>query len=354
MKIYDDIPYFDGHNDVLLKLFYSKNKIKINDFIEGNENYHIDIPKINKANFIGGFFAIFSPNEKPTEEFFSRMKADTYNFKLPEPLLYSHALSTTISMISILNDIQKKLINKILICKNSKDIKDSINNNRIAIILHIEGAEAISENFDSLDILYSLGIRSIGPVWSRSNIFGHGVPFSFPSSPDTGPGLTDLGKELIKKCNELNIIIDLSHLNEKGFWDVAKISTSPLVATHSNAHQICPHSRNLTNKQLEAIKDSNGIVGLNLATAFLRTDGKMEEDTNLEIILRHFDHLINILGEDKVAIGSDFDGAKVPLKIKNLEGMNVLKEFLLNSGYNKNLVIKLFSQNWLNFFYKHF
>ena len=257
-------------------------------------------------------------------------------------------------MISILNDIQKKLINKILICKNSKDIKDSINNNRIAIILHIEGAEAISENFDSLDILYSLGIRSIGPVWSRSNIFGHGVPFSFPSSPDTGPGLTDLGKVLIKKCNELNIIIDLSHLNEKGFWDVAKISASPLVVTHANAHEICPHSRNLTNKQLEAIKNSDGIVGLNLATAFLRTDGKMEEDTNLEIILRHFDHLINILGEDKVAIGSDFDGAKVPLKIKNLVGMNVLKEFLFNKGYNKNLIIKLFSENWLNFLYKHY
>ena len=124
MKIYDDIPYFDGHNDVLLKLLYSKNKIKINDFIEGNENYHIDIPKINKANFIGGFFAIFSPNEKPTEEFFSRMKASTYNYELPEPLLYPHALSATISMISILNDIQKKLINKILICKNSNDIKN--------------------------------------------------------------------------------------------------------------------------------------------------------------------------------------------------------------------------------------
>ena len=86
MKTYDDIPYFDGHNDVLLKLFYSKNKIKINDFIEGNQNYHIDIPKIIKANFIGGFFAIFSPNEKPTEEFFSRMKADSYDYKPSEPL----------------------------------------------------------------------------------------------------------------------------------------------------------------------------------------------------------------------------------------------------------------------------
>ena len=220
--------------------------------------------------------------------------------------------------------------------------------------MHIEGAEAISSNFDSLEILYSLGLRSIGPVWSRPNIFAHGVPFSFPSTPDTGPGLTSLGKELIKKCNNLNIVIDLSHLNEKGFWDVAKISNKPLVATHSNAHEICPHSRNLTNKQLQAIKDSDGIVGLNLATAFLRPDGKMEEDTDLENLLRHFDHLINFLGEDNVAIGSDFDGAKVPLKIKNLIGMNNLKEYLLNKGYSVDLIKKIFSENWLNFFYKYY
>ena len=348
------VPYFDGHNDTLLKLYYSNSKIKINDFIEGNNNYHIDMPKIKKANFIGGFFAIFSPNEKPSEEFFSRMSSSNYKHKLPEPLLYPNALATTISMISILYDLKKNLSDKISIFKNSADLKDSIKNNKISIILHIEGAEAISSNFDSLEILYSLGLRSIGPVWSRPNIFAHGVPFNFPSTPDTGPGLTSLGKELIKKCNNLNIVIDLSHLNEKGFWDVAKISNKPLVATHSNAHEICPHSRNLTNKQLQAIKDSDGIVGLNLATAFLRTDGKMEEDTDLENILRHFDHLINFLGEDNVAIGSDFDGAKVPLKIKNLIGMNNLKEYLLNKGYSVDLIKKIFSENWLNFFYKYY
>ena len=105
---------------------------------------------------------------------------------------------------------------------------------------------------------------------------------------------------------------------------------------------------------MQAIKDSDGIVGLNFATAFLRTDGKMEEDTDLENILRHFDHLINCLGEDNVAIGSDFDGAKVPLKIKNLIGMNNLKEYLLNKGYNVDLIKKIFSENWLNFIYKYY
>ena len=124
----------------------------------------------------------------------------------------------------------------------------------LAAVLHIEGAEAIDANFELLDVLYAAGLRSLGPVWSRPNAFGHGVPFRCPSSPDTGPGLTDLGKALIGACNRLRILIDLSHLNERGFWDVAAISNAPLVATHSNAHAISPHSRNLTDRQLAAIR----------------------------------------------------------------------------------------------------
>jgi len=132
----------------------------------------------------------------------------------------------------------------------------------LAPVLHIEGAEAIDPNFEFLDVLYEAGLRSLGPVWSRPNAFGHGVPFRCPSSPDTGPGLTDLGKELIGACNRLGILIDLSHLNERGFWDVAAISNAPLVATHSNAHALSPHSRNLIDSQLAAIRETGGIVGV--------------------------------------------------------------------------------------------
>jgi membrane dipeptidase len=136
-------------------------------------------------------------------------------------------------------------------------------------VLHIEGAEAIDPNFEFLDVLYEAGLRSLGPVWSRPNAFGHGVPFRCPSSPDTGPGLTDLGKELIGACNRLGILIDLSHLNERGFWDVAAISNAPLVATHSNAHALSPHSRNLIDSQLAAIRETGGIVDVNFATSRL-------------------------------------------------------------------------------------
>ena len=124
----------------------------------------------------------------------------------------------------------------------------------LAAVLHIEGAEAIDPELDALEVLHAAGLRSLGPVWSRPNLFGHGVPFRFPSSPDTGPGLTDAGKALVRACNELRLMLDLSHLNEAGFWDVAALSQAPLVASHSNAHALCPCSRNLTDKQLDAIR----------------------------------------------------------------------------------------------------
>ena len=223
------------------------------------------------------------------------MEKKRYNFLLPKPISYDYAIDTTNKMISILYQILDDSEGKIILCKNGLDFKKNYENNKVGVLLHIEGAEAIDKDFKSLEKLYESGLRSIGLVWSRSNIFAHGVPFGFPMSPDTGPGLTSLGKELVKICDEKKILIDLSHLNEKGFWDVANLSGKPLVATHSNSHEICQHARNLTNSQLIAIKDSKGIVGVNFATGFLRKDGQMKSDTSLDLIVQHFDYLIKYL-----------------------------------------------------------
>ncbi|MDA4808079.1 membrane dipeptidase, partial [Enterobacter hormaechei] len=144
---------------------------------------------------------------------------------------------------------------------------------------------------DALYVLHQAGLRTLGPVWSRSNIFAHGVPFRFPSSPDIGPGLTDYGKQLIRTCNELRIMVDLSHMNEQGFWDIAAISDAPLVASHSNVHALCTHSRNLTDRQLDAIRDTGGLVGLNFGVLFLRQDGVRNPDTDLSELVRHVDYI---------------------------------------------------------------
>jgi membrane dipeptidase len=211
----------------------------------------------------------------------------------------------------------------------------------------IEGAEAIDQNFEILDVLYEAGLRSLGPVWSRPNVFGHGVPFRCPSSPDTGPGLTDLGKELIRACNRLKILIDLSHLNERGFWDVAAISKAPLVATHSNAHALSPHSRNLTDKQLAAIRETGGIVGVNFATNFLRPDGRRDADTPTELVIDHLEHILEQVGEDGVGFGSDLDGAKIPRGIGNAAGLQRLVEIMRTRGFGKQLIEKVCFKNWL-------
>jgi len=234
------------------------------------------------------------------------------------------------------------------VVRSAAQIRQCHERGALAAIMHIEGAEAIDPDLRLLDVLYEAGLRSIGPVWSRSNIFGHGVPFRYPSSPDTGPGLTDLGRELIRACNQRKIMIDLSHLNEKGFWDVVKISDAPLVATHSNAHVICPHSRNLTDKQLAAIRESKGMVGVNFATSFIRPDGRRNEDTPLEEMIRHMDHLIEHLGVEGVGLGSDFDGATIPAEIGDVAGLPRLVDAMRQHGYDDATLRKLCYENWID------
>jgi membrane dipeptidase len=211
----------------------------------------------------------------------------------------------------------------------------------------LEGAEVIDPDFELLDVLHAAGLRSLGPVWSRPNAFGHGVPFLCPSSPDTGPGLTDLGKKLIGSCNQLRILIDLSHLNERGFWDVADISSAPLVATHSNAHALSQHSRNLTDRQLIAIRETEGIVGVNFATSFLRPDGRRDADTPIELVIDHIEHMLKHAGEDGVGLGSDFDGAKIPVGIGNAAGLQNLVQLMRARDYGEALIEKLCFRNWL-------
>jgi membrane dipeptidase len=218
---------------------------------------------------------------------------------------------------------------------------------KIAAILHFEGAEAIGEDLDALHLWHAAGLRSLGPVWSRPTVFGHGVPFRFPGTPDCGPGLTAAGKRLIRECNRLRIMIDLSHLNEAGFNDVAAISDAPLVATHSNAHAVTPSTRNLTDRQLAMIAESDGLVGLNYATVFLRADGRKSTFEGWDPVLRHLDHLIAKLGEDRVGLGSDFDGATMPAGIGDAAGLPRLIEALRAHGYDEALLRKIAHENWL-------
>jgi membrane dipeptidase len=141
-------------------------------------------------------------------------------------------------------------------------------------------------------------------------------------------------------------MIDLSHLNEQGFWDVAALSEAPLVATHSNVHALCQSTRNLTDRQLDAIKESGGLVGINFAVNDLWEDASRDADLPLEILVRHLDYLVERLGIEGVALGSDFDGTTVPCEIGDASGLPGLLAVLRTHGYDDDALHKIGHQNW--------
>ena len=341
------IPIFDGHNDALLRLYRRAAGDPVAAFLHGEDKGQLDLPKARKGDFSGGLFAIFVPSTEkkaPTDQTSSPNFAST-----PEPpgVDIAEAQRTVLAMVSLLYRIERQAKGHLRVCRTADDIDACLDKKTLAAVLHIEGAEAIDANFEMLDVLHAAGLRSLGPVWSRPNAFGHGVPFRCPSSPDTGPGLTDLGRALIGACNRLKILIDLSHLNERGFWDVASLTDAPLVATHSNAHAISPHSRNLTDKQLAAIRESGGLVGVNFAVSFLRPDGGRDKNTPLDLIVQHIEHLIEHLGEDGVGFGSDFDGAPMPQELGNAAGLQRIVQALRRHEFGEKLIEKLCYRNWL-------
>lgn len=339
---------FDGHNDVLLRLLL-KNKPNVElDFINGDGKGQLDLPRMFRGKFGGGIFAIYVPSPGAgLSKMDEIMLGPQYEVPLSPLITSSEALPTALAMAAILFRIERASNGAFKVCRTARELEQCFASKTVAAVMHLEGAEAIDSDLNNLDVFYQAGLRSLGPVWSRPTIFGHGVPFRYPSTGDTGPGLTDVGKALIKACNELGIAIDLSHMTEKGFWDVAAISQHPLIASHSNVHAICAQSRNLTNRQLDAIADTGGIVGLNFATCFLNPDGQRDPTTTFELILRHIDHLVEKLGIDHVGLGSDFDGATVPEVIDDVTGLPALQRAMQAHGYDAASMKKIAHENWL-------
>jgi membrane dipeptidase len=342
------IPVIVGHQDTLLNL-YLPERGKGRSFFARSDEGHIDLPRAREGGLAGGFFAIFVPH--PNAGGLNRMNVirtdKGYEVPYAPAIEIDHARRVTLEMMAELFRLEAASDGQLRVVRNTDELRNCIDNDIHAAILHFEGAEAIDANLDALEVFYQAGLRSLGLVWSRANIFAQGVPFKFPHSPDTGPGLTEAGRELVRTCNRLGIMLDLSHLNEQGFWDVARLSDAPLVATHSNAHALCPSTRNLTDRQLAAIKESGGIVGLNFGVGDLRSDGDMNPDTPLDTMVRHIDYLVDHLGVEGVALGTDFDGTRIPTVIGDAAGLPKLIEALSKHGYDDAALRKIGYENWL-------
>jgi membrane dipeptidase len=222
-----------------------------------------------------------------------------------------------------------------------------LDGDRLGAVLHLEGAEPIGPSLDELEVLVAAGMRSLGLVWSRPNAFATGVPFEAPGSPDQGPGLTELGRELVRACGTLGVVVDVSHLNARGFWDVAELSAAPLVASHCGAHALAPSPRNLTDDQLRAIGESGGIVGVNFHVGFLRADCAEDADTPLARIAEHAAHVAELAGVAAVGLGSDFDGATMPSELGDVAGLPRVLDALRAAGFSEDDVEAIAWGNWV-------
>lgn len=336
---------FDGHNDVLLRLWRHARAgtDPVAEFAHGTDKGHIDAPRAIEGGLIGGLCAIYIPSgdlvlKVPDEN-------GHYATPLAKPLDHLPSLATAMEIADIAFRLDRAGAWRL--CRSTGDIRAAAEEGVFAAVLHMEGCEAIGPDLAALETFHAAGLRSLGPVWSRHNVFGRGVPFAFPSTPDTGPGLTEAGFELVRACNRLGILIDLAHITEKGFWDVAKTTDQPLVASHSNAHALTPVARNLTDRQLDAIRESRGVVGLNYATTMLRGDGQENAATPLADMVRHVDYMVERVGIDCIALGSDFDGATIPEEIGDAAGNQRLVAALKVAGYGDRDLKKICRENWL-------
>ena len=326
---------FDGHNDLLLNLWLHHRDAPVQAFYRGIAHGHLDYPRIQQGGMGGGLFAIFVPPQEYVARMAPERAAEPWQ---PQEIMWQQLV--------ILQQLADESDGRAQLCRDSEQIAACRAAGVLAMVAHIEGADALDGDGEALQAFWQAGVRSIGPFWNLPNRFGHGVNGAFPGSPDTGPGLTAAGEALIQQANALRIMIDVSHMNEKAFWDTARLSAAPLVASHSNAHALCPQPRNLTDAQLLAIRDSGGLVGINFGNAFLRADGQRDSNTPLTEIVKHCDHLLTIMGSDHVAFGSDFDGITPPAALGDVSGLSRLLAALQEAGYDQRLTEKLAWGNW--------
>jgi membrane dipeptidase len=328
------IPIVDGHNDALLRVWRSGDSLR-----EHGEDGHLDLPRMREGGIAAGFFAIYVPEADYSADPRESVVAtdDGWEVAFDGPVAFERASSVAHELAAIAD-------RDLALVRTIADLEACLEGGEPGAILHLEGAEPIEPGLGNLDGWIERGVRSLGIVWSRPNAFGCGVPFQFPGSPDVGPGLTGAGRELVRVCNERGVMLDLAHLNERGFFDVASLSDAPLVVSHAAAHALAPMPRSLTDAELDAIADSGGLVGVVFDTVMTRSDGDLVFDTALDVIGGHIEYIAERIGLDHVALGSDFDGGYPPAALDDASKMQALLESL---GWNDDELAKLAHGNWL-------
>lgn len=225
--------------------------------------------------------------------------------------------------------------------KSYQEIIDAKQNGKAAGLLSIEGADVIEGRIELLGVFHRLGVRMVGLVHSLRNQLADGV-----ADRRTGGRLSELGVQAVEELDRLGIIIDVSHLNEEGFWDVLEHTKNPVIASHSNSRAVCNHPRNMTDEMITALAENNGVMGMNFAPAFVHPT-----EATLEGVVDHIDHIVDLVGPDHVGLGSDYDGIpSTPRGLEDVTKMPDITRELIKRGYLEEDIKKILGGNHLRLF----
>ncbi|WP_058486421.1 dipeptidase [Defluviitalea phaphyphila] len=299
--------YLDLHCDTLFKL-QKNNKLSI-----FKNPYQVDLERLKYIKAIGQFFAIYIDSK------------NQYN---------KNYFNEIISIIEYLKMQLNKRPEYAEIIKTKKQFYKVQKDNKLAIFLTVEDGGLIADNFYEA---YKAGIRLVTLTWNYNNKIG----YSSFNEKYNNYGLTDFGKEIVRTMNELGIIIDVSHLSDKGFWDVINISQKPVVASHSNSRNIYNHRRNLSDEMIKALANKGGIMGINFSCNLV---GDSLETKTIDLY-KHIVHIINIGGTDVLAIGSDYDGIANVTDFGDISGLPILAQRLKNLGIKPSIIDKIMYKN---------
>jgi len=233
---------------------------------------------------------------------------------------------------------------RFVLCRTPEEFDSAERRGVCGAIMSVEGGSAANGSLENIRKMYDDGVRLMTLTWNAVNEIAHGV-----MDPVKG-GLTPFGREAVALMNELDMIVDVSHLSDEGFEDVASIAVKPFVASHSCSRRLCGHPRNLTDDMFRTICSAGGLVGINFSRGFLVPDS----NTTMEDVLRHTEHFLSLGGENTVCMGSDFDGTDMPDGIKGVESIGSLYELFLRHNYSETLVRKIFWDNAHTFMRKAF
>lgn len=305
MNLHRSALVVDTHCDTILSLMRGRPLGSRSD--EG----HIDLPRLKEGGVCAQFFACFiEPQYKPDKGLRRVMQQLDAFYQAVEANADAIEVATTVADIERIHAAGK-----------------------VAGVVAIEGGEAIDGDLAALRMLHKLGMRSFGLVWNQRNPLADGI-----GERRTHGGLTNFGVDVVKELNRLGIVVDVSHLNDEGFWDVIEVSTSPIMASHSNSRAICDHPRNLTDDQIIALAKNGGVMGMNFCPPFVAKDGK----ATLDQLIDHIDHIVELVGFDHVGLGSDFDGiSDVPQGLENASCLPNLTRRLAERGYSDENILKI-------------